>query len=204
MRAPEEREEEPHPKLADVRQLVWNYDARRLFASMRIADPSNTNMRQAMLNFYRQLPWLFAPQFKALFMLIAGGALPIVINCSAGKDRTGMASALLLSVLGMPRMTILEDYALSDRLTDFEVALVAPRLSERSTAIAGFHGLNRLSAELRAPLLRSDPHYLAAAFSEIEARHGSVDAYMNAELGVNETAINAIRSHLLESADGNA
>jgi protein-tyrosine phosphatase len=200
LRALEEREEERHPELGEVRQLVWNYDARRLFDSIRVADPSSTSMRQAMLDFYKRLPWLFAPQFKALFMLIAGGALPIVINCSAGKDRTGMASALLLSVLGVPRTTVLEDYALSDQLTDFEGGLVVPNLAKRTTAIGGFHGLDRLSAELRAPLLRSDPQYLATAFAEIDVRHGSVDAYMSAELGVNEDAINAIRSHLLESA----
>ena len=50
---------------------------------------------------------------RAIEVLAAPGALPAVFHCSAGKDRTGVLSALILAFLGVPDETIVEDYALS-------------------------------------------------------------------------------------------
>ncbi len=58
----------------------------------------------------------------AFAALASGGSLPAVFHCSAGKDRTGVLSALILAFLGVPDETIVADYALSapamDRLLD--------------------------------------------------------------------------------------
>jgi protein-tyrosine phosphatase len=50
---------------------------------------------------------------EAIHVLASGDALPAVMHCSAGKDRTGVLSALVLAFLGVPDETIVEDYALS-------------------------------------------------------------------------------------------
>ena len=55
-----------------------------------------------------------APALTGAFAALASGeSLPAVFHCSAGKDRTGVLSALILAFLGVPDETIVEDYALS-------------------------------------------------------------------------------------------
>jgi protein-tyrosine phosphatase len=52
------------------------------------------------------------PQYKEMFENLLENKAPLAVNCTAGKDRTGVASALILSVLGVDRATVVADYAL--------------------------------------------------------------------------------------------
>lgn len=53
--------------------------------------------------------------FRTIFSHLAADPFPLVINCFAGKDRTGLTSALILGALGVPEREIVADYALSER-----------------------------------------------------------------------------------------
>ena len=65
---------------------------------------------------YRSMPQTIKPQLNLLFQHLLAEEIPLVVNCSAGQDRTGIASALILTALGVPRSTIIDDYLLSTRL----------------------------------------------------------------------------------------
>ena len=73
-----------------------------------------------MIQLYQTLPVVFAEPYAALFAQLAQGAVPLVFNCSAGKDRTGVVAALVLTCLGVPWMHVLADYRLTDELVDLE------------------------------------------------------------------------------------
>jgi len=70
----------------------------------------------------------YAGQYAKILKRIAAGDLPVVEHCTAGKDRTGVFSAILLTALGVPRDTVIQDYVLSNQY------LLAPDTIETTTA----------------------------------------------------------------------
>lgn len=140
----------------------------------------------------------FAGHYADMFEQLAAGRAPLAFNCSAGKDRTGIAAALVLSALGVPRETILADYALSETIVNYEAAYTGPAAS---AADGPYAFLARLPAEVRAPLLRSDPAYLEAAFARMEREHGSVEGYLAARLDVSAADIERMQSLYLTPAN---
>ena len=146
-------------------------------------------MTERMLSAYRRLPYEQAPAYRELFHRIASGRLPLIFNCVAGKDRTGIAAALLLAALGVPRETIIADYIVTerffDRLCDSLLGRAAGRLSD-------------VAPSVWAPVLRTDPAYLKTMFDEIERRDGSVEVYLANSLEMDLRLQAQLRSQLLE------
>jgi protein-tyrosine phosphatase len=200
-RSPYERRREPtNWHSSDVQSLHWDYDFRNLSfrAELRGArDFTPAVLHDCMLSLYRKFPVLFAKPYSDLFARLAAGELPLVFHCSAGKDRTGIAAALVLTSLGVPREAVFEDYALTDRVVDLEKELF--QHPDSSIGVGDEHAhLARIGREARAPILRAMPEYLRAAFEAIETDHGSVAAYLKTQLGVSEPMLASIRQHLLE------
>ena len=80
----------------------------------RVRVQESTNMAEIYFDFLEQ-PW-FGPRIVTALAIIAESENhPVVFHCSAGKDRTGIMSAVILSLLGVPDETIVEDYALTNQ-----------------------------------------------------------------------------------------
>ena len=135
-------------------------------------EPGAAGARRAMLAVYAALPALLAPVMTALFAaVVSGWGLPLLIHCHIGKDRTGVATALLLAALGIEPAAIIEDYQTTAAYLDIEtesraIGKVMSRIIGRS-----------LDPATIQELLASDPVYLSTAFAAIEKTHGSADAY---------------------------
>jgi protein-tyrosine phosphatase len=150
-----------------------------------------------MMRLYRALPEHLAVAYAGLFARLAAGDLPLVFACAAGKDRTGLAAALVLTALGVPRELVIEDFRLTETAVDLERVLL--QRPDRGLGLdADRAGLAAVSRETRAPLLAADPEYLVTALAQIESAYGSVAEYLRARLGVDAASLAAIRSHLLE------
>jgi protein-tyrosine phosphatase len=141
--------------------------------------------RDGITRFYAQMPDAYHEEYAAMLHRIAAGKLPILVHCTAGKDRTGVAMAVLLTTLGVPRTTVVDDYALTEKL------LPAPAAAPQSP-------LARLPAVSREALWRSDPAYIGAALDSIDHEYGSVDAYVERELGVTAAEVRTLRTKLLQ------
>lgn len=98
--------------------------------------------------------------------LAAPGALPAVFHCSAGKDRTGVIAALLLTLLGVPRDQVVADYVATAGERDRLVAFLRRRPSY-ANSVDDFH----------PDLLSSDPATMETFLARLEAEHGSVRAW---------------------------
>ena len=115
------------------------------------------------------------PGYRVLFDAIRAGETPILFHCTAGKDRTGVAAALILRALGVSRADILHDYELTNRYrakTRARFAQVhAARLGpgDHSDAIAGLLGV--------------EVHNLEMSLDAIDARYPDFASYLDAEYG---------------------
>jgi protein-tyrosine phosphatase len=200
-RATRERDSEPTlwPGPDAPAMYARDYDMR--MASVRAAvdqgERTAAAMETAMIGFYADLAYEHAESYQLLFNAMLEGRLPLVFNCSAGKDRTGVAAALILSLLGVPREHILDDYSLSEKLVDFEGLAARAGASDTAT---GFTSLKRFTPEARAPLLRSNPAYLIHALEEIERREGSIANFLQSQFGVGPRETEALRGALLQPA----
>lgn len=100
-------------------------------------------------------------------------------HCSAGKDRTGLGAAFLLTILGVNRQTVLEDYSLTnvyfqDILKKMEIQLADFGLTEAEMEV------------MRAVAGGVNPAYLEKALDTIEEQYGSLEWYLEKELGITE------------------
>jgi protein-tyrosine phosphatase len=150
---------------------------------------------------YRRFPHEFAPQLKVIFADLLHHQAPIVYNCSAGQDRTGFATAMILSALGVPRETIYSDYQLSTayRRPEFEMPKIDPALHPNDPAAQLFARAQAQGPRKPQPLVEADGQpFLKGAFEEIDAKWGSVDAYLRQEIGLTDADIAALRRDYLE------
>ncbi|AGH51797.1 protein tyrosine/serine phosphatase (plasmid) [Sphingomonas sp. MM-1] len=162
----------------------------RIFAN---SDRTAEAWARSFAAFYAMMLDDYAPEFVAMFRVIAEGRLPILVHCSAGKDRTGAASALVLDLLGVARPIIIEDYLRSSALLDNDAHF------ENMLSDAKLDLYADLPVECRRVMLGTDETYLDALFMALETRFGSTRGYLFHH-GLSNDQIDAIVGALTEPA----
>ncbi len=196
-RSTRERDSAPVRWPAGAKPAVFadDYSMDRDFAGLMRPNLTGPQATEAMTAAYAQMPLRFAGQYRRMFAEIVAGRVPLAFNCSAGKDRTGIAAALVLTTLGVPRATVVEDYLLSNRYYD-------PRKGASGTAAddqtAAF--MKRLPPDALKALMGVDRRYLDAAFATMRAQPGGFDGYLRDQLGLNAAAIRTLRARYLTRA----
>ena len=193
LRSTPERSRDPSNWLAASSFNYWTreYGYSEGDLASRFTDPAQHTVeavRAMMFQAYRTLPKEQAPAYRELFARLADddkGA--VVVNCTAGKDRTGIGTALALTALGVHDKAIREDFLLSNSAPGMETL-------QRDLSLP----LAALSPEAAAPLLGVESSYLDATFDQLREDYGSIEAFMECELDVGPREIAAIRHRLLD------
>src|SRR5258707_1479986 len=119
--------------------------------------------------------------FRALFAHLLEDRAPLVIHCTAGKDRTGFACALILHALGVPDETIAEDYLLTNRFYRRD-----PTAS------------SDLPEGVKQVLARVEASFLAAGFAAVRADYGDLENYLSDGLGLGASERTRLEARYLD------
>ncbi len=143
-----------------------------------------------MIEANRQFADQFTPQYREFIQaLLQVQGKPVVWHCSAGKDRTGYAAAIILRILGVPMETIYADYMLSKE--------PAVRARQRELKLLRLFKGDEAADKLTV-LLGVERDWLEAGFKQIDARWGSFDNYVTEGLQLTDAQILQLQNTLLE------
>lgn len=134
-----------------------------------------------------------AAEYGRLYKQIAEGHVPVIAHCSAGKDRTGVFSAVLLTMLGVPRATVVDDYMLT------EAFMMSPKALARATAdmqkMAGGEGLDEKTVKA---IYTMHAEVITNTFATIDRRYGSFEAFVRDGLKLTPADVAGLKQNLLE------
>lgn len=131
---------------------------------------------------YRELTEEEIPGYRTMFQHMLDSDGGVLVMCSFGKDRAGIASALLLTALGVPEPIVCEDYLLS-----------SGAYADRDAAVRKFEQFFNsegmaLDPAIVAPILDARVQYLETAWQVMREAAGSLDNFMAREFGIDAAA----------------
>lgn len=144
--------------------------------------PTEAQAVELMCDTYRGFVHESAPVYARFFRHLLEQPTPVVFHCTAGKDRTGYAAALLLGALGVAHDDIVQDYLLTNQLY------------RRSPLVQA-----RGPAHVMDVLWSVQPAFLDAAFVTIVQEFGALSRYLEGPMGLGAREMEKLRSSLLEA-----
>jgi protein-tyrosine phosphatase len=153
-----------------------------LRAKLQARALSSGDALEIMRESYRGYVRLNTHSFRELFAKLIEDSAPLVIHCTAGKDRTGFAVALLLNALGVSENVISEDYLLTNRFY---------RRDPRSAS--------DLPTDVRQAIGSVDASFLAAGFEAVTTQYGDLESYFRDGLGLGVRERAELKGRYLQS-----
>lgn len=145
-----------------------------------------------MVKATRRIP--FEPDHKIIFRdalkALANHEIPVIIHCTAGKDRTGILCAIILKILEVDEAIIIEDYLHTNHVPGHENIII--KYAEFSSEQTGRY----IPPEIMRPMGQVHEDFISAAFDEINAEFETLENYL-AHIGISQSEIKKIRSNLL-------
>lgn len=159
--------------------------SKEMWQALNARSIDGEGMLEEMRKHYRLFVLEHSDRFREMFdLMLTDGALPMLLHCASGKDRTGFAVALILSALDVEWETITADYIVSDNF-------------RRDLAQVGGEAMQTEAVRM---LLKANPEYLVASYGAIEEQWGSLAGYLAEALGLTPERRRELQTRLLEPA----
>ncbi len=190
LRGGHEREDDPpgelpvevvHVPFMEASDREWEEIAAQIESAAAAAPDVATSTREVYLIMLEHFRDNVAASVRAVAQAPEGG---VVIHCVGGKDRTGLLTAFLLQLAGVPEEEIAADYALSEER-------LRPRHEGWFAAATSEEELERLRRIAQTPA-----ESMLGVFEELERRHGGVESYLRSA-GVTDDELARVKARLL-------
>ncbi|MCJ7566939.1 MAG: tyrosine-protein phosphatase [Anaerolineales bacterium] len=170
---------------------MWTPEMERLMEGWNAANEgaiaSEDDPTKLYVDVYRSVARDCSAEIRAVLEQLSDPQnLPTLIHCSAGKDRTGLVTAFLLTALGVRYADVVQDYVLTNPCIHNWVEKFV---------------VNDLNPDMSRRFLEARHEFLDAAYQMVRLNHGSPDAYISDVLGFDKNRVEALRSALLEQID---
>ena len=193
-RSDEERDEEPDRLTPDMTPILLPIKfepegvTETLMRDLTFGDLDSSNL---LRDFNVILVKEFTEEYRDFFRhIVDNGGEPFVLHCTAGKDRAGFGSAMILTVLGVPREKIIEDYLLTNTYVSDHVESKLLETELKTFFRADSDNLRKINLV--------EERYIKAAFDTIDSHWGGMDQYISEGLNLTEEDISKIKDYYLE------
>jgi protein-tyrosine phosphatase len=179
-RSAREYEHRPNREIPGIKEVkhLSIYDAPRELAAKYIDENNEPGLKRLLIDEYKRIVLNYTAEYRQfLFEAANNPNIPMVFQCSAGKDRTGLATIFLLTALGVSMEVILKDYFLTNTFA-----------RAHAHEIIGILNNNGHNGEIMRPMLEVRQEYLDSAFSTIQEHYGTLENYVFRELAA-ETGV---------------
>ncbi|MEH7355758.1 tyrosine-protein phosphatase [Neobacillus drentensis] len=188
-----EAQKKPDPILSNVTyERIPTFEQNNQFGTIEEMARSNffKNLTlDTMSEMYSKMP-LNNPSYKRLMEIIQDpNNLGLLHHCAAGKDRTGVGATLILSALGVPKETVMEDYLLTNE--------TMKEYNEKVLKQISGHFDDR-GLQIIEHLLGAKEEFLEGVFQTITNTYGNIDTYFAHEFGLTKEKRQALQSFCLE------
>ena len=193
-RSDEERNEEPDRLTPDMTPILLpiKFEPEGVTENLtRDLTFGNLDSSNLLRDFNIILIKEFTEEYKQFFRhIVNNGGEPFVLHCTAGKDRAGFGSAMILTVLGVPREKIIEDYLKTNKYVSDHV--------DRKLLETELKTFFRADSDNLRKINLVEERYIQAAFDTIDSHWGGMDQYISEGLNLTEEDINKIKDYYLE------
>ena len=193
-RSDEERNEEPDRLTPDMTPILLpiKFEPEGVTENlMRDLTFGNLDSSNLLRDFNIILVKEFTEEYREFFRhIVDNGGEPFLLHCTAGKDRAGFGSAMILTVLGVPREKIIEDYLLTNTYVSDHV--------DRKLLETELKTFFRADSDNLRKINFVEERYIQAAFDTIDSHWGGMDQYISEGLNLTEEDINKIKDYYLE------
>jgi protein-tyrosine phosphatase len=185
LRGPDELKTSPDRLPEGIKYVNLPAGSENVRVNTNYATMNRDSMMQSFYTRTDHLKAKYQPVFEELLSIKNGKGL--MFHCTAGKDRTGMGAALILSALGVPKEYVIADYAATN--------VFWKDARERMKQTMAKSGMSEKEAKA---MLAANPQYIETFLQTIDSKYGSMDKFLEYELELDKAKLTKLRSMYLE------